>query len=484
MMRSAATLLFAAALCLFSGGALAADRVAEGGALFATGARPGAPPPRAMAGQASLPASSLPCAACHGATGRGGRAEAGVAAPAIAWSALSRPAPGRGPYDEASVLRAVMQGLAPGGRRLDAAMPRFELSLEDGAALLAFLRALDSRAEPGVEPDAVHVGLLLPPGPAGDAFAASLDAALLRAAPDGVFGRRMRLHRAVVSTAEEAAQRSAMLLAHPVLLLVSALPPGDAAAAIDRAARAARVPLLAGRAAPADEAAASVFALLPGPVEEAAALLQSAPDPARAVLLLPEAAPREVAAAAAWRIGSKAEADPRLVAPADLPAILPDASAVLLPEGMEGLDPPVLDQLQGSELPVLLPGAAGAVQAPALATALGRPVTLGLGVPPAALSGSGAAAARFRAGPGPRLGLHGRLGHAAGEVLVEAMRRAGRSLTRERLVTALADPQPFETGAFPPLQLAGGPRGRAGRIWLVRVDAEGRILGTPEEVRE
>ena len=80
------------------------------------------------------------------------------------------------------------------------------------------------------------------------------------------------------------------------------------------------------------------------------------------------------------------------------------------------------------------------------AAALGRPVLVGLGVPPE--TGQGVASARFRAGEAARTGLTGRLGHAMGEVVVEALRRSGRGLTREKLAGAFDGP-PFDTGALP-----------------------------------
>ncbi|WP_205083252.1 hypothetical protein, partial [Paracraurococcus ruber] len=113
--------------------------------------------------------------------------------------------------------------------------------------------------------------------------------------------------------------------------------------------------------------------------------------------------------------------------------------------------------------------------APAAAAALGRPVLVGLGVPPE--MGEGSAQARFRASEPARAGLAGRLGHAAGEVVVEALRRAGRGVTREALATALAGP-PFETGSLPPLRLTAGARGGEG-VRLFQVDAAGRLRRGP-----
>jgi hypothetical protein len=467
-----------AALLLLLAAAPAAAEGPEraGAALFAAGARPGAAAPRAVAAGTPVAASALPCAACHGAGAEGGQAEGGVVAPALHWSALSRAAPGRAPHDEASVIRAVTQGITAGGRTLDAAMPRYALTLEDAAALLAFLRGVEARQAAGVGEDAVEIGLLLPPGAGGEAFVASLAAALRAAAPEGVHRRRPRLHPRLAATPAEAARQAEALVALPVLLLVSALP-AEAGAAATQAVAAAGIPLLATRAGAPSPAG---FALLPGTAEEAAALLRLGHDPERLLLLVPDGGAERLAQA----IAARAADAPRRVAPRDLPAALPGASAVLLPAGAAGLDAEALARLRLSGLPVLLPGPDGALAAPGLAQALGRPVTVALGVPPVAAVPAGSlAAARFRDGPGANAGLPGRLGHAAGEVVAEALRRAGRGVTRARLAAALAAPPPFEMGSLPPGALAGGPRQVPGRIWLLRIDGAGRIQGRAEEAR-
>jgi hypothetical protein len=111
---------------------------------------------------------------------------------------------------------------------------------------------------------------------------------------------------------------------------------------------------------------------------------------------------------------------------------------------------------------------------PAVAAALGRPVTVGFGLPQG--GGRGLAGQRFATAEAARGGIIGRLGHAAGEVVVEALRRAGHGLTRERMAAARASRDAFETGSLPPLRLAGGPRGAgAETVWLLQVDGEGRV---------
>ncbi|GAA0601055.1 hypothetical protein GCM10009416_43680 [Craurococcus roseus] len=461
-------------MALLLAGAGPASAMEPGEALYALGARPGAVAPRAVAaGGAVLPASALPCAGCHGADGAGGRAEAGVRPPPVAWSALSRPTPERPAYDEAALLRTVAQGVAAGGRALDPAMPRYALTLDDGQALVAWLRALDApRATPGVTEDRVRLGLLLPPGPRGEAFAAAFAGALKAAAPVGVFGRR--IERVVAPAAGEPSDAVRLLLGEGVLALVSALPEEANAAAL-AAAGVARVPLLSVRAG--EDMAPLGYALLPGAVDEGVALLRALPEPGRAAILAGNAAEARLGGRIADRVAALTGAEPPVVGAAELRAARAEGvAAVLALAPASGLAEAVAP-LREIALPVLVVGSRGGLAAPAGAAVLGRPVLVGLGVP--AEMGDGVALARFRAGEAARAGLTGRLGHAMGEVVVEALRRGGRGVTREKLAAAFAGP-PFDTGALPPLRLFGGARGGGGGgIRLFQVDGTGRVLRGP-----
>lgn len=484
-----------------------------------------------LPGGVRLPGPAAACASCHRRSGFGGAEGTTVVPPVTgpalfadgrrradlfrplfqeelapaAWARLRKLAE-RPAYSDATLARALRDGRDPTGRPLDPLMPRYALTLEDGQALVAFLRSLDDRAAaaatPGVEADRLRLGLLLPPGPHGEAFAAAFETALGAAAPEGVLGRRLVPVRAVAAGSPGAAAgavRNLLTEGPGVLALVSALSGQAETAAIDTA-REARAPILSARAAPmTGEATASplAFALLPGAAEEGAALLQPPPLRRAAVIALDEALPggRRLAEAIAGRVGRAAgdAEEPRILPLTDLPDALPGASAVLLlAAGPEALAP-VAAALRGGRpegAPVLLvPGSVpGGMPAPAVAAALGRPLLAGFGVPPPFASGGGAAAAARFAGNAAAAGtgLAGRLGHAAGEVVVEALRRAGRGVTRERLAVALDAPDPFEAGSLPALALVGGRGARGSRgmrqVWVFELDGEGRPRRGPEAV--
>lgn len=132
-------------------------------------------PVMALMGDAGIevPATALPCSSCHGRDGRG-RPEGGVEPSDLTWDALTRPytvttATGRqrGPYDEGLLKRAIVTGLDSSGNELDTVMPRYRLSREDAADLVAYLRRLGDDRDPGVGEDTLTLGVLLPPPGSG-----------------------------------------------------------------------------------------------------------------------------------------------------------------------------------------------------------------------------------------------------------------------------------------------------------------------------
>jgi ABC-type branched-subunit amino acid transport system substrate-binding protein len=137
--------------------------------LYGTG--PGGAPIEATEGEANVnvPAAVLRCVNCHGADGRG-KPEGGLSPSNIRWTELSKPysittSSGRvrPPYNDSLLIRAITMGIDSGGNRLNAAMPKYQLTREQADDLVAYLKALNDMLDPGITDQSIKIGVILPP---------------------------------------------------------------------------------------------------------------------------------------------------------------------------------------------------------------------------------------------------------------------------------------------------------------------------------
>jgi ABC-type branched-subunit amino acid transport system substrate-binding protein len=109
-------------------------------------------------------ASILPCMQCHGENGRG----IGIVSPPVNWTVLADPDghehPNRshGPFDEASLIKAITQGVDPAGNDFEVTMPKYTMADEDMADLIAYLKVIDFEEDPAIAGGVVRVGTVLP----------------------------------------------------------------------------------------------------------------------------------------------------------------------------------------------------------------------------------------------------------------------------------------------------------------------------------
>lgn len=124
----------------------------------------------AYIGESSLevPGSTMPCANCHGLTGQGKR-EGGIDPSNITWEALSKPygvthSNGRKhpAYTGRGLELAVTKGVDPAGNKLLNAMPRYQMSKEDLDDLVVYLKRLGTETDPGISDDKISIGTALP----------------------------------------------------------------------------------------------------------------------------------------------------------------------------------------------------------------------------------------------------------------------------------------------------------------------------------
>lgn len=436
---TAADRLAALALLL---AAAAAPPAGRGREIYERGTSGGAEVRASMGGElAPVAASLVPCASCHGADGRG-RPEGGVAPPDIRHATLTRTydvtAPsGRrhGPYDERALLRAIAMGVDPAGNRLNEVMPRYQLSREDAAALLTYLRTLGEANDPGVSNDAISIGVVASAEAQGalTSWAAGLNA------QGGIFGRRIELRMAGT------ADRLAALRGLGDTLAVIAETAGEDEV-LDAEADRIGVPMLTILSpAPAGAAHRLVFDLFAGLPEQVRALVRGAGQGplwiAGGAAPAVERAAREEAERDGIPLTTRmADAQSILFAgdPAALPALLKAAAAthprLLVPAPSAG--PMIFDD--SNPLPswvafALLPSARSPQQQAAL---------------------------------------------AAAALLADVLRRSGRDLSRSSLLGALTTTAQLRTPYAPPLSFDAGHRLGTAGAYLVSFNR-----GTPSEPR-
>src|SRR5215216_4733153 len=244
-----------------------------------------------MLGDLDVPASTLNCAGCHGLRGEG-KTEGGVTAGNLTWSNLLKPyghthSSGRkhGAFDEKLFARSVVQGVDPAGNELAKAMPRYRLSPEDIADLIAYLKRIETDRDPGLTETTIKVGTILPKdGALADIGAAMKDVLTAYFAnindKGGIYNRRIELR--TIDAQSDAGATAANMKMHvdngELFALVSGLSAG-ADKELAEVTKEEEIPLV-GPATLLTQANAqenrNLFYLLPGASQQARALVNFA----------------------------------------------------------------------------------------------------------------------------------------------------------------------------------------------------------------
>ena len=154
-------------------------------------------------GDTEAPATAFACANCHGLMGEGTQ-EGGLTAPSVVWRSLTQAHTSalttkeRGPYTEATLVRAMRDGLDPAGARLHPGMPHYRMTNEQAADLIAYLKKLGSELDPGLSEMTIKIGAALPLtgplAPLGQDIRDTLSASFAEANEQGgIYGRRFEL---------------------------------------------------------------------------------------------------------------------------------------------------------------------------------------------------------------------------------------------------------------------------------------------------
>ena len=445
----------------------------------------------ARIGELDVSASSFACSGCHGIRGEG-KSEGGVTAGDITWSNLIKPyghthPTGRkhGPFTESSVIRAVVNGVDSDGNDLLVAMPRYKLTAEDMADLLAYLKRIDTDLDPGLTETNITVGLVLPSGGGlaevgaamKDVVAAYFDNINNRG---GIFSRKIELKVADAAAGGAATSTAAQNFARKeqVFAFVSGLSAGSDPQ-LAALARTEEIPIIGpSTLLPHLENPANkyLFYLLPGVAEQAMSLVNyaaSQPELKRAsvALVYSDAMLSNAAGNAAAEQARKAGlmiAKKVIFKSANF-----DARAIV-----KELKNSNVESLfffgDGKEQVALLNEATAASCSPNfffLGTLSGRDLAteptskIFLAFPTVPSDVSSEGTAEFRALQekykiAPRHTAAQLSAFAAAKVFVEGLTRAGRDLNREKFINALDTLYDYETGVTP--RLTFGPNRRVG----------------------
>jgi ABC-type branched-subunit amino acid transport system substrate-binding protein len=501
--------LAALALCLWVQAAPAAPLTAQelqGKQIYVQGTSPSGKVLRALIGASDTPVegATLPCANCHGADGRG-RPEGAVKPTDITWPELTRiyghrhdngrthPA-----YDERSFAQTLTHGRDPAGNRLDVAMPRYLMALDDMDALLAYLKRIESDLDPGLSADRLRIGTLLPSrgrlAELGQAMDAVLRARIAKLnGQGGIFGRQLELVAAEYADDRAAALRSAEKLfgEQQVFAIVSPFTSG-LEAQIGALAERLQVPVVGPftlQTHSAQEVNRHTFFVLPGLAEQVRVLAEFATrqlalnDPAVAVLFPNEEGMHALSEAAVaafrqrgWNRSVAVHYASNRLQPRELVAKLQQSGVqVLLFLGhdaeLEQLGAAIRDAIWTPYL--LAPGVRAGRAAALLPSTLGNRIFLAYPTQPADITREGAESLGMppRSAGGPARHQPAMVSaYASLLVLEEGLKRAGRDLSRARLIGALENLFSFETTVTPALSY--GPTRRVGALggYVVAVD--------------
>ncbi|WP_415764563.1 cytochrome c/ABC transporter substrate-binding protein [Pseudomonas sp. ZB1P45] len=445
-----------------------------------------------------LPATSLPCANCHGADGLG-RPEGGVRPPDLSWSRLTstygqQQINGRNypAYTEGTLARAIQEGRDPGNNRLDPAMPRFVLSMNDQRNLTAYLKRVADDRDPGLTPDSLHLGTLLPSqGPLSEEGATV--AAVLRGSvarineAGGIHGRQLRL--TIVdpgpdsASAEQALDQ--LIEQEQVFALIAPLAPAldsDLAARLERAGIPLIGPLsLLGTA----QASRQIFEPLPGLREQLIALADYATVNLRVIqgptlITYPDEPSQRLAAQSLGQyLQDHAWQQVSLKAYDSAQDELPLGSRSVFYLGSGGGFSRLAERLQAAGQVPYLFAASNQVAGDLLQVPrnFSRRVFLAYPFVPSDWTLAGRLALtqlRERQGLG---GQHAMLQVGAFSSMLlfsEGMKQAGRDASREKLISALEGLHDFDTGLTPLISFGPGRRLGLRGAHIVTVDLPGQ----------
>ena len=465
----------------------------RGKALYLRGESPSGKEITAMLGDVDVPLSTMPCAGCHGLRGEG-KTEGGVTAGNLTWTNLIKPyghthPSGRehGAFDEKLITRSLVQGTDPAGNPLAVAMPRYRMSQEDIADLIAYLKRIEDDRDPGLTDTSITVGTILPKDGAFAEIGAAMKDVLTAYFANindkgGIYNRRLVLQ--TIDAGSSAAETAANTKMHgDVFAIVSGLSAG-ADKELAAVTREAEVPFLGPVTLLTQTNARenrNLFYLLPGASQQAQALINFAagkPELKKSRLAIVHSE-NELALAAAAAIEDQArKIGWSSITKKSFATEHFDAAGTVAALKAEGVDTVFFLSANGEEEFINTAAAANWTPHIFLLGSLAKrdliktvplsfkdhvflsfPSVPG-DVGPEGLGELRALEEKYKFAP--RHIASQLNAFAAAKIFTEGLKRAGRDLSREKLITALEGLYEYDTGVTPSITF--GPNRRVGAM--------------------
>jgi len=453
------------------------------------------------------PGSLMACANCHGFDGRG-KPEGGVIPSNITWEELTKSyghthAGGRWhpAYAEHSLAQAITEGVDPAGAPLAAVMPKYRMSRQDLADLLAYLKRLADDRDPGITETSIKVGTLLPmTGPLADVgeVAKTVIAGYFNDINDGggIYNRRLELHVADAPDASSIGASAKRLVENEqVFCLAGAFTAGadDDAFALMKSAE---TPLVGPFTLfPRVESPPNrhVFYLFSGLKEQARALVNFLVETKRAKRLavvypegrvfteVSEAIEQYCQKAGCASVATLGYAKGRFDAGRTIERLRRENAEAVFLFGMGAEEKTLLKEVEktGWSPYVILSGALAGGDIFDPPASFNGKISLSFPTLPSDQTEAGLAEYRAFAQkhklPAKRLAVQ-LSSYCAAKLLAHAIKQAGRDISREKLIGALEGLYEFNTGLTPPITYNANRRIGALGAYVVAVDLEKRSL--------
>lgn len=479
----------------------------RGKQIYLQGASPSGKDILAYVGDTSLevPGNVMACANCHGIAGQG-KVEGGINPSNVTWEALTKPygvnhVNGRKhpAYTSRALELAITRGLDPAGNKLLYAMPRYQMSKEDLDDLVVYMKRLGTDADPGVSENKIVIGTAFPTaGPIGELSQAARDviaAAFAEVnAQGGVYSRQLELKSlaATGNTKLTRADVEKLIDDEKVFALT-----GMMLAGVEKEI----VPLLAEKEVPLigpltlDPKVGSplnrqIFYVLDGAAGQARAVISflvKKPDSTKPLTIAVVHSGGELAASVVHAVKDQSQKD-KLAAPQVVEYAAGTFAAAEMVTRLKQANITAVFFMGGSvELLSLMTEAANVSWFPQIFVQSGN-ASQALFDAPAGFEGK--VFCTFPSAPVDQteegikefrlLGEKYKLpqkhlaaqvsAYSAAKILIEALKRVGKDLSRERLVQALEGFYNYQTGLTPPITYGPNRRVGAAGAYIVMID--------------